>query len=166
MKTFTKEEYFELCKKLLEENEELNYNDLENLENSSWIPGESEHKAKIKLSLNDKIVDLSKTKSSEIKEKIKDCVNIRVEDFLIRSRNSNDDFITFYIYEEKKVTPSGNSCKMSYKINLLKDTRFNKCSWISYVMKYDTNTINNMPKEELVNVVRWLQGICKMKAFM
>jgi len=68
------------------------------------------------------------------------------------------------VYQEKYRTPSGAPCKMSYKMDFSQDDRFSNRPWITY---FNTQgRAHNIPVETVVEIVRWLQALKRMNAFL
>lgn len=166
MSNFTKQEYLELCQRLLDEQ----YSSDDESDDTSaiaWIPAESEIKNKMTAVRNAQgFIDLTKMKKEKIKEAIQKCDNFRVHDFTIRINHYNDksDSFSITLYEDKTKTPSGNPCKMTYPVLIEKDSRFNGRSWITYFKgsKYG----GNIPTDTLIEIIRFLQIIKKLSAFI
>ena len=65
--------------------------------------------------------------------------------------------------EEKTKTPSGNPCKMNYPVLMDKDLRFSNRKWSSL---FYNGIANNISIDLVVDIIRWLQVITKLPAFL
>jgi|SRR6185436_10169923 len=166
--SFTTEEYYNLIKSLVDQQ----YHDTssDDVYQETWIPAESEIKQKIK-SKDKGMVDLTDVKKDKIKDFILKSNTIKVGDFLIKITKSDytksdmsDLKMNMCIYEEKTHTQAGGNCKMLYKLDSTKDSRFSKCNWNSYFNQFKYG--NSITIDVLIDIVRWLQAIRKLTAFI
>jgi hypothetical protein len=168
----TDQEYFELIKRLVNQQytqEEENVND--ELA-GSWIPAESEAKQKMmKLRENTGFCDLTNVKRDKMKEFIVRSNGIRVGQFVAKiikssytEKDMKDLILDITLYEEKYKTSLGNPAVLLNKINPIKDYRFSKCQWVTYWDGF--NVGKKIPIEKVLDVVRWLQGVRKLTAFI
>lgn len=168
---FSKEEYIALCQKMLDEQYGNDEDDYDTVDMNAWIPSESEAKEKMIAASINGIIDLTKTKKSDIATNLFKCTNLKIGNFSIKitrysgSPSKDGVGLTFdiSIFEETSKTPSGNPCKMTYKVDILKDSRFTGRQWISYFNKYNGS---NIPTSVLVDIIRFLQVVHRLPAFV
>lgn len=166
MTYYTKEEYLKLVSRLMEDHDSDDPEDKD-----PWIPAISNIKDKmINARANSNSIDLSNASKQEIMVGVKIYNNIKIEKFSIKMHSHMDaDKRTFdiWIYEESDKSLNGAPGKMIYKINLGKDDRFSDRPWLNY---FYNNTITSrgiaVPEEVVCDIVRWLQAINRMKAFL
>lgn len=159
MKQFTKEEYIQLLEELVKQ--QYNSEEVENTEEIAWAPAEPESKKKILT--NPGSIDLSLTKKDKLKELILNNKNIIIGSFRVRiSRtpltNSQDLLFSVNVYEENKST------KIMHKINVLTDNRFENREWKKYFNSFKSGS--GIPEDILVDIIRWLQAIYRLAAFL
>lgn len=170
MSSFTKREYLDLVQKLVDRqyDDAVDNYDIEQME---WIPSEPEIKQKIHQANNAGTIDLTHVKSSKIKEEILKCSNLRVGAFKVRvvryngvpSKNGAQMALSLKVWEERNQTPSGMQCQMDYPMHFNKDNRFDGRPWLKY---FQDNTAHNVPIDTVVEIVRWLQAVHKLTAFL
>lgn len=172
MTSISKEDYQRLLEELSDEyDDEI---DIYSIPDDSWIPGESSAKEALNKINHTGIVDVTKFKKDKIQDALYKCVNIKINDFLLRidSYHGHPDknnkginlSMDIELWETKYRTPSGMPCKMEYRIDLFNDNRFNTRPWLSYFFKSGNGI--NLPVETVVDVVRWLQALKRMNAFL
>lgn len=168
----TIEEYLKLLENLDDQygSEELDID----LPEDSWIPSEPATKEKILRSRAQSVIDVSQYKKDKIKLALYSCDSIRVNSFIIHISNytglpnRNDKNIELKldisVFETKYKTPSGNPCKMDYRVNFSKDDRFKNRPWLNYFST--SGTAHNIPVDTVIEVVNWMQIIKKLSAFL
>lgn len=171
MTSFTNNDYLDLLQKLVDEQYDDVIDDYD-AQNMAWIPAEPEIKEKIKDVNHKGIIDLTHVKSDKIKEEIHKCGNVRVGSFKIIIRRYNGVpsqqgaqlCCDLKIVGHRSKTMNGMPCNMDYDVDVTTDSRFTGQPWLSYfkVRGY----ANNVPIDTVVNIVRWLQGIHKLAAFL
>ncbi len=174
MKSLTDKEYMELCLKLVDEqyDDALDEYDIENME---WIPSEPEIKKHIPRPDTYGMIDLTNVLSTKIKEEILKCANIRVGNFKmtiarfngVPSQEGSKLCADFGIKEVRTKTPSGVPCGpggMEYPADVLKDSRFKGRPWLKYFK--DGSYAHNVPIDTVVEIIRWLQALKKLTAFL
>lgn len=168
MTYFKNKDYLELLKDLTDQQ----YNDtIDDIEDMEWIPAESPAKNKIINSQNQAIIDLTNIKSNLIKDEILKYTNFKIGSFRTRirrylqqpSQNGAIMSIDLEIWEHQTKTPSGNPCNMDFPINMLQDNRFDKRPWLKYFVK---NVAYSVPIDDAIEIIRWLQGIHRLTAFL
>lgn len=168
MKSLTEQEYFELCQKVAN-----SYYDLDTVEpeppENSWIPSESPAKEKMKemLSGSNGIIDLTDANRGQVSSKIHTCSNFKIGNFLLkiskyRGEPNKNLKVDIFIYEDRK---AGNYGKISVKLDPTKDDRFQTRDWAGYFSTIQ-KVGKDIPIEDLPNIVRWIQAVQKMKAFL
>jgi hypothetical protein len=171
MNFFTNQEYLDLIQKLVDQQYDDATNDYD-IENMEWIPDESEIQEKIIRANYNGVIDLTKTKSSKIKEELLKCANLKVGNFKFMidryfDTPSADGFktvINLRFWEHKNKTDSGNPCSIDYPLIFYKDSRFNGRAWVKY-FNHGSSAVN-VPIDTVVEIVRWLQAMGKLTAFL
>lgn len=171
----SKETYLKLLESLAEQD------DLESYESTyipeeSWIPSESRAKEEMMKARarNQGTVDCLKLKKDKIKEAIYKNSNIKVGEFMIKITEyhglldkkgvGTDLKMDLSVWQTKYKTPSGNPCKMDYRMDFSKDNRFINRPWLNYFGP--GGSAHNMPVEILIDVIKWMQIIQKLTAFL
>lgn len=112
------------------------------------------------------ITDLTKVKSANLATEIKKAGNLQIGKFLIKIKRyagqyeqakNRTGFLDINIFEEKN--------KIHKKINVNKDSRFKDVPWSEH-FKDEVNAGNQIPFDTVVEIVRWLQVIDKLVAFI
>jgi hypothetical protein len=171
--SFTRKDYLSLIQKFAEEQYDTPDEEEPKLEDY-WMPAESPLKKKIQEPTNAGAADVTKVKKDQVMDCLKKFRNIKVGNFLIKiTKYHNDEsgdftkgMVDLYIYEEKNKTASGQPAKMHNKINLSKDDRFENRPWLSHSNKYNPEFLSKVPMLTVVEIVRWLQGITRLTAFL
>ena len=169
MKSFTNEEYLALCTKLLEEQYDEALDDY-NIEDMEWTPSETEVKVKREKANSNGMIDLSEVKSNLIKPQLFKCTNFKVGFFKLRISHFNekesDDKAVFSVevWEERHKTPNGMPCKIDFPMVFAKDTRFKDRPWLKHFQ--GGSFAYQMPIDTLVEVIRWMQIVKKLSAFL
>lgn len=171
MKSLTDSEYLELLSKLVDEQYEdaLDEYDIQKME---WMPSEPEVKQKIHQASTSGMIDLTNVLSSKIKEEILKCTNLKCGVFKIRvsryngvpSQQGAKMCLDLEVKEERTQTPSGHPCRVDYPMNFHKDTRFKNRPWLKYFN--EKGYASNVPIEIVVEIVRWMQAVKKLSAFL
>lgn len=157
--SITKEEYL----RLIEEYVNGQYGDKEDEDiKTFWMPSEPEAKSKIKPP-NFGPDDLTNAKSEMIKMVIKNKTNLRIGPFMIVSTGKYESktgktISSIYIYEDKP------NSMMTNKLDVLKDDRFSSRPWAKL---FDSGRrAKNISSDDLFDIVRWLQAVQKLAAFL
>lgn len=171
MKSLTDQDYLELIQKLVDSqyDEAIDDYDITKME---WAPSEPEIKQKIHQASSAGMIDLTTVKSSKIKEEILKCTNLRVGSFKIRIKRYNgvpsqqgmQMTVDMEVWEERTKTPSGMPCKIDYPMIFVKDNRFINRPWLKYFDQGNFGT--NIPIDTAVEIVRWMQAVKKLSAFL
>ncbi len=169
MKSLTDQEYLELLQKIVDQqyDEAIDDYDIDKME---WVPSESEIKKKIESLNHHGMIDLTNVKSSKIKEEIKKCANLRVGAFKIAltavhpNPVKGDVGYDLEVREEKTKTPSGMPCRIDYRVDLSKDSRFKGRPWLKYFNSGGCG--DNVPIDTVTDIVRWMQAVKKLSAFL
>jgi hypothetical protein len=158
----TKEEYLELINKILEGS----YSDLEEEKEEvklegAWIPAKPNLPA-----IKPGIIDLTSTKSKDILDSLKKGERFRIGKFTIRLNHSfNREVAKIEIWEDKTITtPAGRPFATTVNISVKEDDRFTNCSWIKY-FTYGYSAFQ-VPIEVSCEIIRWLQAVTKLAAFL
>jgi hypothetical protein len=169
MKSFTDQEYLELLQKLVDQQYDDAIDDYD-IDKMEWAPSEPEIKKKIEKLNHHGMIDLTHVKSNKLKEEVKKCSNLRVGNFKITLTHIRPDPIRgdvgydLEIREERTKTPSGMPCRIDYRTDIIKDSRFKGRPWLKYFMNNGIGT--NVPVETIVDIVRWMRAIKKLTAFL
>jgi len=178
MTNISKEEYLKLLEDLA--NDQYGYDDPPEEEpyipDEAWIPSESVAKEMIRMkSLHGKI-DVTKFRKDKIQDALYKCMNVQVGDFLIKIDSYHgypDKFgkganltMDIEVWEKRYRTPSGAPCNMDFRIDWSKDDRFFTRKWLSYFQGGASSAAANVPVETVIEIVRWMQAIKKMGAFL
>ncbi len=179
MSNLTKEEYLRLIEQFADEqyggDNDLvdNYAILE----QSWIPAESSVKEKMMRALNANrggSVDLTNVRKEKIREALPKCHNVKVGDFLIVIEDCDAEpdatgkpinmCMDLAVWEERHKTPSGAPCRINYKLNFHKDDRFDNRPWLRLFNQ--AGMARQVPLDTVVDIIKWMQAIKKMSAFL
>ena len=170
MKSLSDQDYLRLLQKLTDQQYDDAIDDYD-INKMEWIPSEPEVKEKIKASTWG-MIDLTNVKSNKIREEIQKCTNLKVGPYKIRvsryhgvpSQLGAQICLDLEVMEERTHTPSGMPCRIDYRMDFTKDSRFKKCHWVKY---FDTSgCANNIPLDTVVEIVRWMQISKKLSAFL
>jgi len=170
MSSLTKEEYLALIKELLEQ-QYIEDNDTSIESENCWIPAEPAVKDKLPFSVSGGAIDLSKDKKEKVRILMFQSNIFKVDHFLIKVKSpvaaklaDRTPSLTIELYEEKFQTPSGAPCRMEYKMNIPKDSRFND---FAHTSKFTHGGCAiGVTEEVFIDLIRWLQAIKRMTAFL
>lgn len=170
MKSLTDQEYMELCQKLVDQQYSDAVDDYD-IEKMEWIPAESEAKEKMLKVNHSGMIDLTHVKSSKIKEEIFKCGNLKVGDFKIiishysgvPSQEGAKLCCNLRVMGHQSQTMNGMPCNMDSTVNLSKDSRFKGRPWLKY---FNGSYADNVPIDTVVEIIRWMQAVKKMTAFL
>lgn len=120
------------------------------------------------------VVDASDIKSDKLPGLLEKYMNIRVGNFLIKinayqgqphNLSVNSDLkMSIGIWTKIFKTASGNPCNLDSKLQIHKDTRFKGREWVKL---FNTEgTASKVPAKTVVEIIRWLQAINKLTAFL
>lgn len=171
MKSFTDQEYMELCQKLVDQQYDTDAFDDHNIDDIEWMPAESPAKEKMLKINHNGMMDLTHVHSSKIREEIFKCGNLKVGDFKIiidhysgvPSQEGAKLSCSLQVLGHQSRTMNGMPCNMDNGIDLKRDNRFNGRPWLKY---FTGSYAYNVPIDTVVDIVRWLQAIKKMTAFL
>lgn len=115
------------------------------------------------------IVDVTNYKRNDIEPALLMSANLRVNNFIIKIYHygsTNDGYQCFglRLYEEAPFVHLNRPCTKTTKIKPDQDNRFDSRSWTNYFNGRDYAT--EMPLLELMDMIRWLQAVSKMVAFL
>ena len=160
-----KEEYLKF---IMDIYNEINDDMEEVLGDVCWTYSEPPEKTKIINKLEH--IDATNLKINDIKSKINKYNQISIGNFLIHIKQheyceiNKLNLYSFYIYENIFTLPSGRSCNVLTKIDTLKDIRFKARPWLTYFKR--DRMAYQVPENTLIDIIRWLQAICKLLAFI
>lgn len=166
----SKEEYWKMIEQVLKEQDEEDK--AEFIDCDAWIPAESDNKKSVINSLYGSI-NATNLKREEIRRAIKKHNYFDVGNFTLfvkYSDNVDEKYPTYIynvtLYETKRTTASGKPCNMKYKIVGEQDTRFANCPWKTHFTKYVMQHKKNITENDLIDMIKWLQAITKIPAFL
>lgn len=170
-KSLTDQEYLDLIQKLVDHQYDDAIEDYD-IDKMEWVPAEAEIKAKIPKLNNQGMIDLTHVKASKLKEEILKCGNLRIGSFKVTlthyhevPTHSGAQFcVDLTVREEKTKTPNGQECRIDQRADLLKDSRFKGKPWLKYFK--DGSYGHNIPIDTVAEIVRWMQAIKKLSAFL
>lgn len=170
MSSFTKQEYLDLIQKLVDQQYDDAIDDYD-IDQMEWIPSEPEIKEKVIKANTNGLIDLTNVKSSKIKEQLVLCTNLKVGPFKIRigryngvpSQQGANICLDLEVWEERTKTPNGMPCRVDFPLIFHKDTRFDTRPWLKY---FSGNMGGNVPMDTVVEIVRWMQAVKKLTAFL
>lgn len=169
MKSLTNEEYLALCQSLVDKQYD-SATDNYDVNKMEWIPSEPEIKQKIKEANRSGMIDLTTVHSSKIKEELTKCTNIKIGNFKMRINKSFGNLVangltySVEVWEERHKTPNGMPCKIDYPMIFSKDSRFKNRPWLEHFK--NGSCAYKVPLDTIVDIVRWMQAIKKMSAFL
>lgn len=170
MSELTNEEYLALCQKLVDQQYDDAVDDYD-ISKMEWMPAESEIKEKMLKINRNGMIDLTHVKSTKIKEEIFKCGNLKVGDFKIiisqfngiPSQEKDKLTCSLRLMGHQSKTMNGMPCNMDNDVNLKKDNRFNGRPWLKH---FNSSYADNVPIDTVVDIIRWLQAIKKLTAFL
>jgi hypothetical protein len=146
-------------------------NDLEDCDipEDAWIPAEPAAKELMNISSHRGPIDITKFRRADIGKTLLKYDSVLVGSFLVRidkSYNGNNPVthLDLELWEKQYKTPSGNPCNMDFRINIHTDSRFTNCSWLPLFST--RGNANNVLIATAVDIIRWLQAIKRIGAFM
>jgi hypothetical protein len=174
MKSISKDEYWKLIQSSYEDEDELSYaDDYDN----GWIPATYFAKQRMEQSkqaiINSTVIDVLKYRKEQLKDTIYKYMNLKVGEFLIHIRSYNGKptdkqaeplTLDIVVMQEKTKTPSGSPCKMSYKMDFFQDNRFTGRPWLAHFTSAGYAT--HIPVETVIDIVKWMQSIYRLSAFL
>ena len=117
-----------------------------------------------------KIINVTTYKKAEIIDALLYCSNLQVNNFIvkisdyIKEEGQNTVKYNLKLYEESPHIYLNRPCKKTTKLIPSDDIRFSNCSWVNYFNSSSSG--EKLPLEELLNLVRWLQAVSKLAAFI
>lgn len=170
----SKEDYWKLIESAQEDDDDMmgmSYSE------EAWIPAVSPAKEKMdaaRAASAHGMVDVLKYRKEAVQEAIYKCMNLQVGEFIIHIKRYNGHpkdkqfvgplTLDINVMQERYQTPSGAPCKMSYKFDFFRDNRFTNRPWLSY---FDSSgNAEEVPVETLVEIIRWMQALRRMNAFL
>lgn len=165
MSYISAEEYL----KLIEDAEASEYEDDE-FEADSFTPIENFEKPAKTVDLSNIMIDLTDYKSDKIQEVLYTNIYFKVGEFIFKidryAASPKGNFqIRISILEKKYRTLNGNPCNMDVPIDHIRDDRFLNKPWSHYFVQ-TTSSYKYMPIETGVEIIRWLQILTKLSAFI
>jgi hypothetical protein len=169
MNMISKEDYLRLLQEVA--NAESNDLDDQDIPEDAWIPAESGIKEKMAASTYMGSADITKLKRAEIGAALLKYHHVKVGGFTIqidKCRNGNNatTHLNLDIWEKQYKTPTGNPCNMDYRVDFDRDNRFTTCSWLPLFTTNKSGSGTNILIATAVDIIRWLQAIQRISAFM
>lgn len=177
MTPISKDDYLKLLEDL--SNDQYgsdDYSDEQHIPDEAWIPSESGVKEMIRFKNLHGKIDVTKYRKEQIQDALYKCMNIQVGEFLIKIESYHgqpDKFgkganltMDIEIWEKRYVTPTGRPCNMDFRIDWSKDNRFFGRKWLSYFSGGTRSSAFNVPVETVIEIVRWMQALKRMTAFL
>jgi hypothetical protein len=176
MTSFSHKDYLRLLEELTDQQyDDDSYDIISEIPEESWMPEVSSAKEKMLRSLNaNKTINITNFKKDQIQDALYQNTNIQVDNFLIKIQRYNGypdktNQITnltmdISVYEKQFKTMSGFPCNMDLDLNIHKDNRFIGRTWLSLFNSY--NGARNIPASTVVEIVRWMQALKRMTAFL
>lgn len=162
--TLTKEEYIALIAKLVDQQygKEIEQED----EDRGQVSGSPEVPNRPNPNT---IIDVTTYKRNDIEPALLKSANLKVDSFIIKIHHyttTNDGYecYSLRLYEESPHVYLNRPCTKTTKIKPDQDNRFDSRTWANYFNGRDFATA--MPHLELLDMIRWLQAIGKMGAFL
>jgi len=176
MTSISKEEYLKLLEELTDQQYDSDEDEPLNPPDEAWIWADPPAKEKIRIHNHHGVVDVTKCRKDSIQEALYKCMNIKVGDFLIKIERYHgypDKFgkgvdltMDIEVWEKKYKTPSGNPCNMDFRMDWSKDNRFFGRKWLQWFDNGISSSAQNVPVDTVVDIIRWMQAIKKMGAFL
>jgi hypothetical protein len=176
MKTLSKEEYLEMLESLNEDQYGSDGEDYvpDNYSEEAWMPSVSPHKEKMFRTIRNGQLDITKYRKEQIKDAIYKVVNLTVGEFLIHIteyhgmpvRNKPQETkltLDIILYGTKYKTETGQPCNMQFKLDPKTDNRFAGKPWLE---RFSGCRADNIPVDTVVDIIRWLQALKRMNAFL
>lgn len=164
----SKEDYLKLLQDLA--NEQYDSEDKpEVIPDDTWIPADPPAKERMKNISFSGVVDATNLRKDQVKSALARASNIKVGAFLIRINDYcgkdplQKGILSFEIYERRTRTPTGNPCNMDYPADLSADDRFHGRPWLSY---FSGASARDVPIDTIIDIVRWMQAVKKLSAFL
>jgi hypothetical protein len=180
MNNVSKEEYLRLIEEYVNDQYGDNDGDETTLDvgafEGGWIPADPPAKERMKNALGggSSCIDLTTAKKDKISDALYKYHNIKVGEFIIRieeyhgrpGKTGKTVNLTMdvSVWEEVYRTPSGTPCKMTYRKNFHQDNKFDKRPWLNYFS--NSGDAHNIPADTVVDVIRWMQALKRMTAFL
>jgi hypothetical protein len=169
MHVFSSDEYVELIQQLSEEH----YDTIETEEpisEEAWIPSESSNKEKMIRHYQDRMVDVTNTSADKLKEQLLIFKYVKIGNFKAMITKNNylpikdiKNNLCIEVWEEKYKTPNGFDCKIDYPLHIGNDHRFTGSPW---KRSFSGNSANNLSLDIIFGVIRFLQVLYKLPAFI
>jgi hypothetical protein len=170
MDTFNKNEYLDLITALLEQQYGDDLDPIDYLEEDQMLS--KSYIKKIAPATNDKVINLTNIKKDKIKDFLHQYRNIKVGNFSVKiskyssvhgGSGSNLVNMDIVIYEDNSKSKMGNR-DIIRKIDVIKDSRFNQCGWLKHFNQFKIG--RNISMDTMADVIRWLQTLERMTAFI
>lgn len=162
----SKEEYWKLIEQVIKEQEDSDMEDF--VDCNAWIPAEPAHKKSPPERYGS--IDATKLKKEGVQQAIQKYQILNIGRFVLtikladKIKQEDKQEYLVSLYETKYVTPLGRPCNIQYRVALYKDTRFENRPWLKYFRTYGGSTA--IPEATVLDIVRWLQAIIKLPAFL
>lgn len=170
--SISKEEYLKIIEELPDQ-----YGDDDEdyiIPEDAWLPAESDTKQRMKSAEKNIVIDILDFKKAKVQEALYQYMNFKIGSFLLRIEEYHgvhykdgsgaDLTLDISIWQHQDETTSGLPCNMDIHMDFHNDDRFIKKPWLNY---FDSKGhAHNIPIETTANIIRWLQVIQKIPAFL
>ncbi|CAM6006090.1 unnamed protein product [Sphagnum balticum] len=146
----------------------------DNYSEDAWMPAVSPHKEKMFRTVRNGQLDITKYRKEQIKDAIYKVTNLIVGEFLIhiteyhgmKAGNKPQESklnLDIILYRTKYKTETGQHCNMQFKLDPRTDNRFTGKPWLEM---FAGSRADNIPVDTLVDIIRWLQALKRINAFL
>lgn len=177
--TFTKEEYLALLEKLANsqyDGDEEEFIPASYESSYTWVPPKPPSKIdKLKkmLTQNTSVYDVTNHKREKLVSDVLMFTNFKVGNMFLRitkyaqQPDSNEPItMDVVILDTMTRTTNGHPCNMEVKVNVKKDSRFAGRPWLKHFTGQGGMIGFGLNEETVADILRWLQAIHKMTAFL
>jgi hypothetical protein len=123
---------------------------------------------------SESIIDLTNCKKDDIQELLFKSTKFKIGKFTLTINKyygipgdaESSLALDIRLMEHRIKTPNGSPCNMDFDIDIMKDSRFKNRAWLSYFNTKGRSYGIGIPTDVVVDIVRWLQAITKLCAFL
>lgn len=148
--------------KLIQEFYQSQYSndDEDNNSPTVWIPDTSGIDLINKIN-NQQVVDATSYSKEQINKELYNFRNIKIGEFILKITKIDSSKLDISLYEQQSNTKPANFAR---RVDPSRDNRFENRSWSNYFKNLSMG--KNIPKEEIYDIIRWLQALHRMSAFL
>lgn len=159
MKTFTQKDFLDMCHEVQNQKSDK----LEDFLTMCQDIQDYQY-GKVENETDNEMVDITNTKSNDIKNQLIESNTLRVGNFVVEVEYfDNDSTVSMTIKEFSFRTPAGFACKMQQNFSLEDDNRFSGKTWLK---SFKYNRSCRIPINTAIEIIRWLQAINKLALFL